>query len=364
MLNLQKNIETLEGTQKTLHNVLSRVGKALTSAENFDYLINLILETTVEALGAEKGVIVYLNEKGNFEIKSLTGFDAVAEKPISNSIDSYLVFVTKERKPISIPYMDKETDKKGLFAPPLVCIPFIFRDKVWGAICLSGKKMGGNFNDDEIRIISNLSSQIAVAFENDKLNGDIERTYFETMSALALAVEARDVYSRGHSEKVGIYAAKIGRSLGLSEKDIETLRDSSKLHDVGKIGIVDEILKKPANLSDEQKEIMKKHPIMGESIVRPLKNFQHLLEPIRHHHEFLDGSGYPDGLKGAEISLITRILTVADIYEALTSNRPYRESIGSGEAKKELKTLAEQGKIDTKAVDALVSLIDRGGING
>jgi len=175
-----------------------------------------------------------------------------------------------------------------------------------------------------------------------------------------LAVEAKDPYSRGHSERVGRYAEKIAQRLNLPEEAREILRDAARLHDIGKIGIEDKILKKEGKLSLEEKEVIRKHPIIGENILRPLKSFSRLLEPIRHHHEFLDGSGYPDGLKEGQIPLITRILTVADIFDALTTERPYRKALSYQEAKKELKILADEGKIDRKVVEALFEIIDRG----
>jgi len=131
------------------------------------------------------------------------------------------------------------------------------------------------------------------------------------------------------------------------------LKDASQLHDIGKIGISDSILSKPGPLTPSEVEVMKQHPGIGESILRPLKTFQNLLHPIRHHHEFLDGSGYPDGLRGNEIPIITRILSVADIFDAMTSGRPYREALGKTEALNMLSGLVREGKIDPQVVSAL-----------
>ena len=118
-------------------------------------------------------------------------------------------------------------------------------------------------------------------------------------------------------------------------------------------------MKKEGKLSLDEREIICKHPIIGENILKPLKSFSRLLEPIRHHHELLDGSGYPDGLKGDQIPLITRVLTVADIFDALTTKRPYREALSYEEAKKELRKLVDEGKIDKKVVDTLFAMIDK-----
>ncbi|MFH1479368.1 MAG: HD domain-containing phosphohydrolase [Candidatus Omnitrophota bacterium] len=361
---LQKNIEDLQETKKTLHEVLSKVGKALTSVESFDSLIQLILETTMDALSTKKGAIVYLKEDKDSELKAYMGFTGLSKKEILDAVSNYINFAINEKKPLFIPSTIKgyEYERETLFSPPLVCMPLIFRDKVWGAIALSGKKKDINFSEDETKILANLSSQIAISFENAKLNNDIEKTYFETMAALALAVEAKDYYSRGHSEKVERYAIKIAEELNIPKEDVQTLRYAARLHDVGKIGIADNILNKEGKLLPEEREIMKKHPEVGESIVKPLKNFQHLLEPIRHHHELLDGSGYPDGLKGDDISTITRILTISDIFEAITSDRPYRKALPMEQAKEILQDFANNGRIDKKIVSILFKLIDENGL--
>lgn len=366
MAKLEQNIATLEETKKTLHEVISRSGKVLASVENFDSLIRLVLETTAEALGAQKGIIVSLDKEDQQLVKASVGLRGISKARILKSAGSFIGWVIKEKRALSIPFLGKEaqeqTGEPGEFSKPLLAVPIIFHDKLWGAICLSGKKKEDNFSEDEIEVLSNLSSQIAISFENDRLSADIEKTYFETMSALAMAVEAKDSYSRGHSERVGLYAVEVAKVLRLSEDDVENLRDACRLHDIGKIGIADNILKKPGPLSDGERKIMSKHPIVGESIVRPLKGFRRLLEPIRHHHEFLDGSGYPDKLKASEITLSTRVLTVVDTFEALTSDRPYRKAMTYKKAKKVLEDLVEKGKIDNKAFEALCECVDKGKI--
>ncbi|MFC1585362.1 HD domain-containing phosphohydrolase [Fibrobacterota bacterium] len=354
---LEGNIKELEETKKTLYEVLSTVSKALSSMENFDLLVHLVLQTAIEALGAKNGAIFSLEDQGEFKLKAWIGDKGVLEGEIVKASGSFLPWVTREKEVFVLPILDKK-DQDKLFAPPLVCAPLLHHEKVWGAVCLSGSKPGNNFTEDEIKLVNNLGYQIGISFENMQLNQDKERTYFETMSALALAVEAKDSYSRGHSEQVGKYAAVLGAAMGLSDKDVQTLRDASSLHDIGKIGISDSILTKPGPLNNDEREIMKKHPVIGESIVMPLKTFHHLLAPIKHHHECLDGSGYPDGLKGDQISLITRIMTVADIYDALIGDRPYRKALSLTETKKELDSLVDRGKIDKKVVDSLYRLID------
>lgn len=149
--------------------------------------------------------------------------------------------------------------------------------------------------------------------------------------ALAIAIEAKDPYTEGHIERVASYAVMLGARSGLSERELELLRKGSILHDVGKIGVRESVLLKPGPLSEEEREHMSIHPVVGARICQPLRS-QLILDMVRHHHERFDGSGYPDGLAGDKIPLAARIMALADAYDALTSDRPYRKRLSQQEA--------------------------------
>lgn len=359
---LEDNIKALEETKKTLYNVIDTVGKAMTSIDNFDLLIKLILDTIVGALGAEKGAVFSSPGNKSAELKVSVGLEVYSDREISDSLKGYVEDAVLNKKTINITSRERvERDPAyAVFSSAFTCTPFISKDKVWGVMFVADKKNGGDFDGDELKLVSNLSCQIALVYDKIALNKDIESTYFDTMAALALAVEARDTYSRGHSDRVGEYSVIIGMAMGMTEKDIVTLRDAARLHDVGKIGVADGILLKPGRLSPEERLLMNKHPAIGEGIVKPLRSFQHLLDPIRHHHELMDGTGYPDGLGAGEIPLITRILTVADIYDAITSDRAYRKAMSIEQAMEVLNDMAEKGKIDPVVVKTLFTLIEEG----
>jgi len=179
--------------------------------------------------------------------------------------------------------------------------------------------------------------------------------------SLANAVEAKDSYTQGHTERVSILAEKIGRIMELPEKEIIALRLGGILHDVGKIAIPNEILNKPGPLDKEEWKIMKTHTNIGYNICLPLaQTLGGALDIIRHHHEKMDGSSYPDGLSGDAISVNSRILSIVDIYDALTSDRPYRKSMGKEEAISILKESADNNLLDKKIVDILIKLIRDG----
>jgi putative nucleotidyltransferase with HDIG domain len=183
--------------------------------------------------------------------------------------------------------------------------------------------------------------------------------FIDSIEMIAAAVDAKDPYTKGHSGRVGQYSVILARELGLSDGEIEKVRIAAILHDVGKIGVEDRVLKKPGLLTDEEFEIMKRHTVMGYDIVRQVKQLAEMVPGIRWHHEALNGKGYPDGIKGEEIPLMARIISVADTLDAMTTDRPYQAAFDFGSA---LAIVRKQAgaKYDPKVVDALQAAYNRG----
>ena len=181
------------------------------------------------------------------------------------------------------------------------------------------------------------------------------KKYMDEQAKSAVFVLARSIDSKknlrnGHTERLVTYAEQLGQSLGLGDEDLHELRIASWLHDIGKISVPESILLKPGPLDAEERRIMQEHPVTGENICKPLKSLRRVLPVIRHHHEKMDGSGYPDGLRGEAIPLKARILQVADIFDALTTNRPYRGALPPEEALQTLFTEARNGWLDASVV--------------
>jgi putative two-component system response regulator len=175
--------------------------------------------------------------------------------------------------------------------------------------------------------------------------------------SLALSIEARDPYTRGHCDRLSEMSTSLGEKLGVPEEDVIALRRAGIVHDVGKVAVPDSILLKPGPLSPEEIEVMRKHPVVGEQICEPLKTFRLVLPIIRHHHERYDGSGYPDHLRGAEIPLTARILQLADVYDALTTDRPYRKADTSDIALGIMQEEAARGWWDRDLLEAFRTMI-------
>ena len=178
------------------------------------------------------------------------------------------------------------------------------------------------------------------------------------LCTLALSVESRDPYTEGHCERLAVNASNLGRHLGLDQESVVALRRGGYLHDLGKIAVADEILKKGTNLTPEEWVVMKMHPITGETICRPLKSLRLVLPIIRNHHEHFDGSGYPDGLRGGEIPLLARVLQVVDVYDALRTARPYKPALSHEQATLTMRQEARAGLWDEELVGEFLSLLE------
>jgi len=356
---LEENIKNLEAAKQTLHSVLSRVGAGISSMQNIDNFLELIVETVTKSLAGKTGVLMLVDDiRQDLYVKTVYGVKSDAIKQLRvNMEEGPFSSILKTRKPLLIPRLGEmkfsQPTSETALEPPLICAPLLIHEKALGLFAVSGNEKEANFQEEEMSLLYNLALQTAVAIENARLNEDAEKTYFETISALAMAVEAKDQYSRGHLDRVSDYAMRVARKLNLSEEDMKVLRDGARLHDIGKIGILDEVLRKPGPLNPQEWEMMKKHTEIGESIIKPVRSLAKLCDVVRHHHEKLDGTGYPDGLKGDEISVLSRILGVADIFDALTTDRPYRKAMTFEEAKAELSKM-KGTKLDPKVVDALL----------
>jgi len=173
------------------------------------------------------------------------------------------------------------------------------------------------------------------------------------LCSLAISIEAKDPYTVGHCDRLSIYAEAMGKRIGLTQEFQIALRRGGIVHDLGKVAVPEHILRKPGKLTPQERKVMEQHPVVGEKICAPLKSFRNVLPIIRHHHEKLDGSGYPDGLKGHAIPLTARILSTVDIYDALTTDRPYRKAFSREQALAEMYQEVQRGWWDPDLIREL-----------
>jgi putative two-component system response regulator len=181
------------------------------------------------------------------------------------------------------------------------------------------------------------------------------------LKSLALTIDARDPYTDGHCERLSKLAVALGRSLGLSKDELSALDRGGYLHDIGKIGIPDAVLLKPTRLTAAEFELIKQHTVIGDRLCGELRSLRLVRQIVRHHHEALDGSGYPDGLSGEQVPLLAQIVGIVDLYDAVTSSRPYRDALPPDYAYAELRNECAKGRRNPRLVEAFISLSREGG---
>jgi putative nucleotidyltransferase with HDIG domain len=215
--------------------------------------------------------------------------------------------------------------------------------------------------ENEKKISDSRDAFLNMLKETDSSYKSLKELYTGLVHSFANAIDAKSPWTKGHSERVTRYALSIAKELGLKEKEMEDLRTAALLHDIGKIGTYDVVLDKPDKLDNKELALIRIHPLKGEEILKPIKQLRHLLPIIRHHHERVDGKGYPDGLKDGEIPFLAKIITVADSFDSMTSDRPYRPAPPVDYAVSEIRRCSGT-QFDPMAAGAFLRVLERNGV--
>ena len=344
---LQRKIKEVE----TMNLILQQLEKAITSKDLFTILVNLSgkITTCDEAYFC-------INSK---EMKSptiITSFLRDKRKKAFNSgyIKESLV---KKVEDEGIPLLISENNGSD----SILAIPLKIRSKVFGILVSLIRDSERHFSEKDLYFLNFLAEKASFLIENLALYENIYENLFSTLYAFVETIEARDPYTKQHSTRVTHYAASIAKAIGCSQEEIDVLNVSGNLHDIGKIGIPDNILLKPGRLTDTEYEIIKKHSSIGSNIIGHFNMWTREEKIVKHHHERWDGKGYPDGLRGEGIPFLSRILSVADVYDALTSDRSYRTRLPDDVA---IEMIRENSgsQFDSKIVDVFLKLHKQGKI--
>jgi HD-GYP domain-containing protein (c-di-GMP phosphodiesterase class II) len=271
-------------------------------------------------------------------------------------IEGIFDHMAEDHKPVAVP-ADFANYLPGNMQYSIVGIPFSKSGKFLGGMVLAGSD-GEGIRERQFQDLLAFAPYLLPLFESAVLQEILLSNYLDAVETLAVALEAKDPFTRGHSNMVCAYSVAIARKMGFSPERLRAVEIGSMMHDIGKIGIPDTILLKPGHLSKDEFEIVKRHPVIGEEILKPMQHplFDIPRQIVRWHHERMDGKGYPDGLHGDQIPLEARITFVADAYEAMTSDRPYREALSPQQAFEELACNAGS-QFDPDIVDVLCDLL-------
>jgi putative nucleotidyltransferase with HDIG domain len=341
--------------------LLHQASNQITSILDIDVLLHEILRIIDEAFHYEAcAILLKTGDNDELTPRAARGYPAEVIRrlvvPIGHGVTG---MVAQTGVPLLVPDVTQVSDYiHGLNGGRCeMAVPLIVRGKIIGVIDAESHMVGA-FSESDLKLFDIFGTAVAAAIENARLFDQTQKTYLETIRALAQALEARDSYTKGHSVRVTDYALHIAEAMNLTQTEKDMIQQAGLLHDIGKIGISDSILNKPAALSPEEWKKIRNHPRVGDNILGPIKFLEKSLTIVLHHHESFDGTGYPLGLKGEDIPIIARIISVADSFDAMTSDRPYRKAMPREVAFKELER--NRGtQFDPHVVDAFLRLMKR-----
>ncbi|KYH30602.1 HD domain-containing phosphohydrolase [Neomoorella mulderi] len=341
---------------------LIEVGQVLSSHLDVDLVFESALASVRDVLGARWCALRVLDENtGELVLRASLGMSPKLQarfarvRPEDNLLGEVL------QKGEAVVVEDLAADGSGRHLPyyalemrALVVVPVKAGGKILGTLKVYSP-VPRRWSEEEVEYLGTVAAQVGLALENARLYSSLREYYLSTVQALAAALEAKDVYTRGHSIRVAQWARSCARMLGLSAEEEEQVYMAGLLHDLGKIGIQEDILLKAGPLTPEERKEMQGHPEVGARILEPARFPAAVIAAVRHHHEDYGGGGYPAGLSREEIPLLARIIRVADAYDAMTSARPYREAFTPQEAYEELKRCAGR-QFDPRVVEAFLRI--------
>ncbi len=353
-----KNIE-LEKAVERLKKI-NEIGRILSSIIEPNELMRIIIQTTADLLRAESVTLHLRNShKPAITIQYKRGAALESVPDFSLEMNREFNDIFSHGKPVILSYqLDGDT---GIPAcGQKIGVPLRMKGQIIGAMMLENGNNCGSFTEDEIELLTTLSNQAMVAIENAWLYDSVKTNYFATIQSLVNALEASDRFTKGHSERVRMLSVELGKYIGLDFRELELLEHASILHDIGKIGIDNFILQKQGKLTSKEYSLIKTHPIIGDEILGPIETLETVRKTIIQHHERYDGNGYPYGLRGDEISLKSKILSVVDTFDAMMTDRPYRKALSLSSVKEELMTNAGT-QFDPYVAEAFVDMLNASG---
>ncbi|MBI3920837.1 MAG: GAF domain-containing protein [Armatimonadetes bacterium] len=367
-----ENARLYQDAQRKIEELTTLVGVSsmITSELDLDQLLTTIMDLTCHVMKAEASSLMLLDEETN----ELTFRVALGEK--GEEVKQFRVkvgegiagWVAENRQSLLVedvyrdPRFKKEIAESIDFpTKSIICVPIIVKEKLIGVIEVLNRADGTFFERRDMNLLTALASEAGIALENARLYGDLRSLYLNIIEALARTIDVKDSYTHDHSRRVTSIAQEVAKELELPEEELDLIQIAGLFHDIGKLGVDENILHKAARLDEDEYDRLKHHSIIASDIVGQIKPWERVVPWIKHTHERYDGFGYPDGLAGDSIPLPSRIITIADSYDAMTSDRPYRQGFDSETALKQI--LEESGKqFDPVVVGAFLRAYEKGNI--
>jgi HD-GYP domain-containing protein (c-di-GMP phosphodiesterase class II) len=338
----QRTMRTIESVghkqqaDKARLDLIYEVSKKVGSVSRMTQLLEQTIKMTQKTLRASASSVLLLGDNDKellFEVAS--GPVGKSLRQVKVSTESGIAgWVVRAGKPLVVndvnrdQHFDRLIDEiTGFVTKSMVCAPLMVHRKIMGVIEVLNKLDGSDFNEQDLESVVSVAATAAMAIENTKLHQTVLDAYKSTISTLAAAIDAKDPYTRGHSQRVMEYALLGGAQLSLPPEEMETIEYASVLHDVGKIAIDAWILNKPNSLDSSEWKIIREHSVIGANLLKEIAFLGKASELVLYHHERYDGTGYPMGLKGEQIPMGARLIAVADAFDTMTTNRAYRPAL-------------------------------------
>ncbi|MCL5958055.1 MAG: GAF domain-containing protein [Chloroflexi bacterium] len=344
---------------------LYETSRAASATLDLDSLLHLFLRSAVQQLGANHGVVFLLDEdRQRLQVKAAEGLNEEAARQRSFAIGEGAIGQVAETGQALLVRATRGKPATGKadgeeFLPMALAVPLVAKGMIIGVLGLGERASGEDYTETDLRLVATLAGHVSTSIENIRLYDNMENLALNTLRALAAAIDAKDQYTRGHSDRVAEYSLRLAERLRLRQSECETIHYAGILHDIGKIAVDEAILRKAGPLTPEERILMETHPVNGARIIEPIGFLKEAIPILRHHHERYEGGGYPDGLKGENIPVAARIVGVVDAWEAMTSDRPYRRGMSQQEAAEELR-MNSGAQFDPELVELFLSILEKG----
>lgn len=371
LLMLEQNIgDQLKLKQSQLRALMS-VGQVINSSLGLQRVLEEVMDSLISLMRAERGFLMLREPDGQLTVRIARGIAhinldeeafKVSRSVVRKVIDSSLPVLTTNAQ--ADPRFDGQMSVAVYQLRSILCVPLKLKDELIGVLYVDNRAHAGIFKEHDLELISAFADQAAVAIDSARLFEDLqeshrelEKAYQATLEGWVRALDLRDKETEGHTQRVTVLTYRLARSMGVSDRDLVHITRGALLHDIGKMAIPDGILLKPGQLTDEERKLIQKHPVYAYEMLSPIDFLLPAIDIPYCHHEKWDGTGYPRGLRQDEIPFAARIFPVIDVWDALTSDRPYRKAMPGDQVRRLIQ--ADSGKhFDPRVVEAFMELKD------